>query len=87
MKFVETEQDIPENISIPIKGRSGAKFFTIRNDKQKRGIIFGAVSRLGKKIQIRACLFTFSLLPEKWSFSLLKFSENGKEMHRNNKST
>ena len=39
MKLVETEQDIPENISIPIKGRSGDKFFTIQNDKQKRGII------------------------------------------------
>ena len=31
----------------------------------------GAVSRLGKKIQIRACVFTFSLLPEKWSFHYL----------------
>ena len=39
MKLVETEQDIPENISIPIKGRSGDKFFTIQNDKQKRGVI------------------------------------------------
>ena len=39
MKLVETEQDIPENISIPIKGRSGGKFFTIQNDKQKRGVI------------------------------------------------
>ena len=39
MKLMETEQDTPENISIPIKGRSGDKFFTIQNDKQKRGII------------------------------------------------
>ena len=39
MKLVETEREIPENISIPIKGRSGDKFFTIQNDKQKRGII------------------------------------------------
>ena len=39
MKLVETEQDMPENISIPIKGHSGDKFFTIQNDKQKRGII------------------------------------------------
>ena len=29
MKLVETEQDIPENISIPIKGRSGDKFFSL----------------------------------------------------------
>ena len=39
MKLVETEQDIPENICIPIKGRSGDKFFTIQNDKHKRGVI------------------------------------------------
>ena len=40
MKLVETEQDIPENISIPIRGRLGDKFFTIQNDKQKRGVIW-----------------------------------------------
>ena len=39
MKLVETEKDIPENISIPIRGRSGDKFFTIQHDKQKRGVI------------------------------------------------
>ena len=39
MKLVETEQDILENISIPIKGRSADKFLTIQNDKQKRGVI------------------------------------------------
>ena len=39
MKLVETGQDIPENISIPKKWSSGDKFFTIQNDKQKRGII------------------------------------------------
>ena len=39
MKLVETEQDIPQNISLPIKGRSWDKIFTIQNDKQKRGII------------------------------------------------
>ena len=39
MKLVETEQDILENISIPVKGRSGDKFLTIQNDKQKRGVI------------------------------------------------
>ena len=39
MKLVETEQDIPENIYIPIKGRSGDTFFTIQNDKQKRGVL------------------------------------------------
>ena len=39
MKLVETEQDILEYISIPIKGGSGDKFFTIQNDKQRRGII------------------------------------------------
>ena len=40
MKLVETDQDIPENNSIPIKGRPGAKFFTIQNDKQKKGCYF-----------------------------------------------
>ena len=39
MKLVEPEQDIPENISIPINGHSGHKFFTIENDKQKRDVI------------------------------------------------
>ena len=39
MKLVKTEPDIPENISIPIKGRLGDKFFTIQNDKQKRDVI------------------------------------------------
>ena len=40
MKLVEAEQDILENICIPIKGRSGDKFFTIQNDKQKKGYYF-----------------------------------------------
>ena len=39
----------------------------------------GAVSRLGKKIQIRACVFTFSLLPEKWSFHVANFWRMGKK--------
>ena len=39
----------------------------------------GAVSRLGKKIQIRACVFTFSLLPEKWSFHVANFPRTGKK--------
>ena len=37
----------------------------------------GAVSGLGKKIQIRACV-TFSLLPEKWSFHVANFWRTGK---------
>ena len=39
MKLVETEQDIPQNISIPIKGRSGDKFFTIQTIN-KKGVLF-----------------------------------------------
>ena len=38
-KLVEAEQDIPANISIPIKGRSGDKFLTIQNDSKKGGVI------------------------------------------------
>ena len=41
--------------------------------------INGAVSKLGKKIQIRACVFTFSLLPEKWSFHVANFWRTGKK--------
>ena len=39
----------------------------------------GALSRLGKRIQIRACVFTFSLLPEKWSFHVANFRGTGKK--------
>ena len=38
-----------------------------------------AVSRLGKKIQIRACVFTFSILPQKWSFHVANFRRTGKK--------
>ena len=41
--------------------------------------LIGAVSRLGKKIQIRACVLTFSLLPEKWSFHVADFRRTGKK--------
>ena len=41
--------------------------------------LIGAVSRLGKKIQIRACVFTFSLLREKWSFHVANFRRTGKK--------
>ena len=41
--------------------------------------INGAVSKLGKKIQIRACVFTFSLLPEKWSFHVANFWRTGEK--------
>ena len=41
--------------------------------------LIGAVSRLGKKIQIRASVFTFSLLSEKWSFHVANFRRTGKK--------
>ena len=39
----------------------------------------GAVSRLGKKLQIRACVFTFSLKLEKWSFHVADLPRTGKK--------
>ena len=37
----------------------------------------GAVSRLGNKIKIRACVFTFSLQLEKWSFQVADLPRTG----------
>ena len=37
------------------------------------------MSRLGKKIPIRACAFTFSLKLEKWSFHVADLSRTGKK--------
>ena len=37
------------------------------------------MSRLGKKIAIRAGVFTFSLKLEKWSFHVADFSRTGKK--------
>ena len=39
----------------------------------------GAVSRLGKKIPICACVFAFSLKLEKWSFHVADLSRTGKK--------
>ena len=39
----------------------------------------GAVSKLGKKIEIRACVFTFSVKLEKWSFRVGDFPRTGKK--------
>ena len=39
----------------------------------------GAVLRLGKKIQICVCVFTFSLKLEKWSFHVADLSRTGKK--------
>ena len=36
------------------------------------------MSRLGKKIQIYVCVFTFSLKPEKWSFHVADLPRTGK---------
>ena len=47
----------------------------------------GAVSKLEKKIQIRASVFTFSVKLEIWSFHVAELPENGKEMYRQKKST
>ena len=44
------------------------------------GIEFrGVVSKLGKRILIRPCVFTFSVISRR------RFAENGKEMYRNKK--
>ena len=37
------------------------------------------MSRLGKKIPIRACVFMFSLTFEKWSFHVADWSRTGKK--------
>ena len=37
------------------------------------------MSRLGKKIPICACVFTFSLKLEKWSFNIADLSRTGKK--------
>ena len=37
------------------------------------------MSRLRKKIPIRACVFTFSLKLEKWSFHVTDLSRTGKK--------
>ena len=37
------------------------------------------MSRLGKKIPIHACTFTFSLKLEKWSFHVADLSRTGKK--------
>ena len=39
----------------------------------------GAVSRIGKKILICVCVFTFSLKLEKWSFHAADLSRTGKK--------
>ena len=39
----------------------------------------GAVSKLGKKIEIRSCVFTFSVKLEKWSFRVADFPRTGKK--------
>ena len=37
------------------------------------------MSRLGKKIPVRACLFTLSIKLEKWSFHVADLSRTGKK--------
>ena len=37
------------------------------------------MSKLGTKIQIRACVFTFSVKLEKWSFRVADFPRTGKK--------
>ena len=37
------------------------------------------MSRLGKKIPVRACVFTFSIKLEKWSFHVADLSRTGKK--------
>ena len=37
------------------------------------------MSRLGKKIPIHACVFTFSLKLERWSFHVADLSRTGKK--------
>ena len=39
----------------------------------------GVVSRLGTKLQIRTCVFTFSLKLEKWSFDVADLPRTGKK--------
>ena len=39
----------------------------------------GAVSRLGKRIQVCVCVFTFSLKLEKWSFHVADLPRTGKK--------
>ena len=59
MKLVETEQDTPENISIPIKGHSLDKFFTIQNDKQKGGIILSLTINKPSILCLKRCRAVF----------------------------
>ena len=55
-------------------------FVTFKSYQDYSGTEFrGAVSRLGKKIQIRACVFTFSLKLEKWSFHVADLPRTGKK--------
>ena len=42
------------------------------------------MSRLGKKIPIRACVFTFSLKLEKWSFHVADFVDDNNNNNNNN---
>ena len=37
------------------------------------------MSKVGKKIQIRACVFTFSVRLEKWSFHVTDLPRTGKK--------
>ena len=37
------------------------------------------MSKLGKKIQIRACVFTFSVKLEKWSFHVADLPRTGRK--------
>ena len=62
---------------------------TFENSRDCPGTEFrSAVSKLGKKTEIRACVFTFTVELEKWSsFRVADFSANGKEMSRNKNST
>ena len=46
----------------------------------------GAVSKLGKKIQIRGCMFTFSVKLEKWSFHVADLPRTGKKCTKIKKS-
>ena len=42
----------------------------------------GAVSKLGKKIQIRGCVFTFSVKLEKWSLHVADLPRRGRNVQK-----
>ena len=59
--------------------------FTFESERDYPGTEFrGAVSnlKLGKKIQIRACVFTFSVKLEKWSFQVAFCQERERNIQK-----